>query len=296
MTLNKNMENVKSDLELTFNDKRIQMHEINSIQLDDIIKIYKRGKIEVVALRGLTCKFSKGEISVIMGPSGCGKTTLLNLIAGMDRPSAGKILINNENILDLSDRDLEKYRRYKIGYVFQFLNLIPVLSAYENIELPMLLVNKSRSGLKERVTELLKLVKLEDRLHHKPDELSGGEQQRVAIAMALANNADIILCDEPTGELDTESKHMVMNAIENILKNYPNKIIIIVSHDKEWIRIADRLYYITDGNISRELNKEEIKEEIGQILDVSGKGSLRELREKRKLLDSQIKEIERNNE
>jgi putative ABC transport system ATP-binding protein len=236
------------------------MKKVNSpgIIIDDLFKIYKRGKIEVVALRGLSCEFRRGDISVIMGPSGCGKTTLLNLIGGLDIPSSGKIIFERENISAKSERELEQYRKSKVGYVFQFMNLIPELNAAENIGLPLLLTNVPKKDRDMRVKELLSVVGLENRENHNPDELSGGEQQRVAIAAALAHNPDILLCDEPTGELDSESKYHIMGVLRNVLKKYPQKIILIVTHDSDLRKIADKLFFIKDGEISFELERGEI--------------------------------------
>ncbi|MCF2139456.1 MAG: ABC transporter ATP-binding protein [Candidatus Lokiarchaeota archaeon] len=230
-----------------------------SIQIDDAIKIYKRGKIEVVALRGLTCEFKAGEITVIMGPSGCGKTTLLNVIGGLDRLTSGRIFVNGVDIAQYTDREMEQYRRKKIGFVFQFMNLIPELTAEENILLPLELSKTLNKASKEFVNSLLDIVGLSERKTHRPDELSGGEQQRVSIAAALANNPDIILCDEPTGELDTASKRIIMELLHSVIKKFPEKTMIIVSHDPELKAIADRLYYIRDGAISHKFSKEELQ-------------------------------------
>ncbi|MHA1338897.1 MAG: ABC transporter ATP-binding protein [Promethearchaeota archaeon] len=228
------------------------------IIIDKVIKIYKRGKIEVVALRSLSCKFYAGEITVIMGPSGCGKTTLLNLIGGLDKPDSGRIIVDDVDITKLSDKEIERYRKEKIGYVFQFMNLIPELNAEENVGLSLMLANTPLKKRKQIVNSLLSLVGLQDRAHHKPDELSGGEQQRIAIAAALANNPEIILCDEPTGELDSKSKFSIMSLFHDIRNKYPEKLIIIVTHDMDLKRIADRLYFIRDGAISHKLSKEEL--------------------------------------
>lgn len=229
------------------------------IYLDDLIKIYKRGKIEVVALRGLSCEFKAGEITVVMGPSGCGKTTLLNMIGGLDRVNSGKIIIDGFDIAQFSNKQLEEYRRHKVGIVFQFLNLIPELTAEENIYLPLELAGMLGKPQKQFIQELLGIVGLESRKTHRPDELSGGEQQRIGIAAALANNPEIILCDEPTGELDTQSKKVVMQLLRSIIERFPNKVMIIVTHDATLKEIADRMYYIRDGEISYKFDREELQ-------------------------------------
>lgn len=270
------------------------------VHVEDVIKIYRRGKIEVVALRSLNCGFYSGEISVVMGPSGCGKTSLLNLIGGLDRPNSGAIIIDDENICKLDDRDLEAYRRQKIGYVFQFMNLIPEMTAAENIEMPLLLSKVPKKERRERVQDLLKLVGLLDRANHKPDELSGGEQQRIAIAAALSNKPEILLCDEPTGELDTASKMNVLDILRNVIEKYPNKVVIVVTHDLELKRIADRLFYIKDGQISHQLDKEQIKKsfdkESGAIMTRKGDMSklLEELRELEYIIKNKIEKIEKD--
>lgn len=229
------------------------------IIVDDLIKIYKRGKIEVVALRGLSCEFKAGEITVVMGPSGCGKTTLLNMIGGLDRANSGKIIVEGRDIAQFNNRQLEEYRRHKVGIVFQFLNLIPELTAEENVYLPLDLAGNLTSEQKKFINELLDLVGLQDRKTHRPDELSGGEQQRIGIAAALANNPDIILCDEPTGELDTQSKQIILRLLRSLIERFPNKAMIIVTHDPSLKEIADRMYYIRDGQISYQFNREELQ-------------------------------------
>jgi putative ABC transport system ATP-binding protein len=230
------------------------------IEIDDAIKIYKRGKIEVVALRGLSCKFKPGEITVIMGPSGCGKTTLLNMIGGLDRLNSGKIIVDGQDIAQITDIEVERYRRAKIGFVFQFMNLIPELNAEENISLPLELSGNLTQERKEFIQELLQIVGLDDRKTHRPDELSGGEQQRISIAAALANDPEIILCDEPTGELDSLSKKVVMDLLREVIEKFPNKTMIIVSHDPDLKAIADQMLYIRDGNISHTFSKDELKQ------------------------------------
>ncbi|MHA1673934.1 MAG: ABC transporter ATP-binding protein, partial [Promethearchaeota archaeon] len=242
------------------------------LQIDDAIKIYKRGKIEVVALRGLSCDFRAGEITVIMGPSGCGKTTLLNMIGGLDRLNSGKIIVNGEDIAQYTDYQVEQYRRSKIGFVFQFMNLIPELTAEENILLPLELSKTLTPQTAQFVESLLEIVGLTARKTHRPDELSGGEQQRVSVAAALANNPDIILCDEPTGELDTDSKQVIMTLLRSVIEQFPGKTMIIVSHDPELKAIADRMYYIRDGAISHKFSKEDLRELNGETQGVDGSG------------------------
>ncbi len=228
------------------------------IKIQDAYKIYKRGKIEVVALRGLNCEFHRGELTVIMGPSGCGKTTLLNVIGGLDRLNSGMIHIDGQNLAQFTDRQIENFRREKLGFVFQFSSLIPELTAEENVMLPIDLAGKLTAEKRKYIAELLDIVELTDRKTHRPDELSGGEQQRIGVAAALANNPDIILCDEPTGELDSVTKVLIMDLLRKIIDTYPEKTMVVVSHDPELRRIADRMYYIRDGRISHQFSKVEL--------------------------------------
>jgi len=239
--------------------KAVDLLEPEQILAKDLVKVYKQGKIEVVALRGLKTTFYPG-ITCIMGPSGCGKTTLLNLIGGLDKATAGKILVGEFDITKLNDKELDKFRRENIGFVFQMFNLVPTLTGEENIDLPMILVGKPKSERKNRVKELLALLRIEDRKHHRPDELSGGEQQRFAIAAALANNPKIILCDEPTGELDSKSRDNFLEALTQLIENYPKKIVIIATHDQNISKIADYIYIIEDGLITEELTKGELQD------------------------------------
>jgi putative ABC transport system ATP-binding protein len=252
-----------------------------SVKIKDLIRVYKTGKSEVIALRGLDLNVNDGELVAIMGPSGCGKTTLLNLIGGLDRPTAGSIMIGDVDIVNMSDADLVNYRREDVGFVFQFFNLVPTLTAYENIELPMRLAGKPGNERKERVKEILDLIDLKDRASHKPDELSGGEQQRVALGTALVNDPKLILADEPTGELDTKTGKEVLMLFKMLRDKY-NKTEIIVTHDRRISEFADRSLTIIDGLITSEESerekerkalheefqkeleeKEEIKKEVG---------------------------------
>jgi ABC-type lipoprotein export system ATPase subunit len=224
---------------------------LGDIIVKDLIKVYKIGKSEVIALRGLDCTIKEGQVLAIMGPSGCGKTTLLNIIGGLDRPTAGSVNIDGMNLVDLSDAELVKHRRERVGIVFQFFNLVPTLTARENIELPMRLAGKSSAHMKERTDSLLKLVDMQPRADHKPDELSGGEQQRIGLATALANDPPILLADEPTGELDTVTGHQILLLLKRLRDEY-KKTVVIVTHDRRIGEIADTIMTIVDGKITGE--------------------------------------------
>jgi putative ABC transport system ATP-binding protein len=222
---------------------------MSDIVIKDLIKVYKTGKSEVIALRGLDCTIKEGEILAIMGPSGCGKTTLINMIGGLDRPTAGSIVMNGKNLADITDVEQIAHRRQDVGIVFQFFNLVPTLTARENIELPLRLSDSSRQRVKERTDELIDLVGMRSRAVHRPDELSGGEQQRIGIAVALANDPPVLLADEPTGELDTETGQQVLNLFKKLRDEF-HKTIIIVTHDLRIAHIADRVMMIVDGKIT----------------------------------------------
>lgn len=186
---------------------------------------------------------------VVMGPSGSGKTTLLNIIGTLDKPTTGRALIDGEDIAKMNDKQLTKLRRYKIGFVFQFHNLIPVLTAFENVQLPLLTAGKGRIESEDRAGELLTRVGLKDRADHLPDELSGGEQQRVAIARALANSPRIILADEPTGDLDTTTGGEVVSIMYDMAKQ-EHAAVVAVTHDPNVAQRADRLLEMRDGRIT----------------------------------------------
>lgn len=222
---------------------------MTDIVVKDLIKVYKTGKTEVIALRGLDCIIKEGEVLAIMGPSGCGKTTLLNIIGGLDRPTAGSVKLDGVNLVDLDDAGLVKHRRERIGIVFQFFNLVPTLTAKENVELPMRLAGKKADYMKARTDEILKLVGMQGRASHKPSELSGGEQQRIGLAVALANDPPILLADEPTGELDTNTGHQILLLLKQ-LRDQQGKTIIIVTHDQRVGQIADTVMTIVDGRIT----------------------------------------------
>jgi len=243
---------------------------MSEVVCEDLIKIYKTGKIEVVALRGLNLNVSPGEFRAIVGPSGSGKTTLLNIIGGITKPTAGRVYVDGINIVDLPEKKLVEYRRRKVGFVFQFFNLVPTLTALENVELPMILAGMPREKRKQRAIELLRLVGLEDRMHHKPSELSGGEQQRVAIAAALANDPPLILADEPTGELDSVTSMQIAELFRKLHKEL-NKTVIVVTHDISVARLADRISRIADGVIVETFIPAEMKEGVKVELGVHEK-------------------------
>jgi putative ABC transport system ATP-binding protein len=226
----------------------------------DLIKIYRLGNVEVQALRGLSMEVKEGEMVSIIGPSGSGKTTLLNIIGGLDQATGGYVQVGDTVVTALSPSKLVEYRRKTVGHIFQTLNLIPTLTAAENVELPMVALGVPRSKRIQRVKELLEIVGLTERAHHKPDELSGGEQQRVAIAAALANDPPLILADEPTGELDTANAKIVVNYLCKVNKEL-GKTIIMVTHDPSVARAADRILRIEDGVIKMALAPSEVMAE-----------------------------------
>ncbi|MEM2839190.1 MAG: ABC transporter ATP-binding protein [Thermoplasmata archaeon] len=238
---------------------------MGDIVIKDLIKVYKTGISEVIALRGLDCAIKEGEILAIMGPSGCGKTTLLNIIGGLDRPTAGSVVVDGVSLVNLTSDGLVRHRREKVGIVFQFFNLVPTLTARENIELPMRLAGRDRSYRKTRTEELLKLVGMESRASHKPDEMSGGEQQRVGLAVALANDPPIILADEPTGELDTETGHQILLLFKKLRDEF-GKTIVIVTHDQRIGQIADTVMTIVDGRITGSISG---KDFVAKVLGAS---------------------------
>jgi len=218
------------------------------VELKNVTKIYEMGKIQVHALRGINLSVRKGEFIVILGPSGCGKTTLLNIIGGIDRPTSGEVIVNNIKITKLSEGELADFRRRNIGFVFQFFNLIPTLTAKENVMLSLELRGLTKFEIEEKAMELLSDVGLEKRANHFPSELSGGEQQRVAIARALAKDPPIILCDEPTGELDVNSGKAVLSVLKKVNEN-DGKTIIMVTHNTVIGEIGSRVIRLRDGKI-----------------------------------------------
>lgn len=222
-----------------------------AVVVKDLVKIYKLGRIEVQALRGLEMEVAEGEMISLIGPSGSGKTTLLNIIGGLDRASAGHVRVYDTDLASLSSSELVEFRRSTVGHVFQTMNLISTLTAAENIELPMVALGVQKVKRRDRVSELVDVVGLRDRMGHKPGELSGGEQQRVALAAALANDPKLILADEPTGELDTVNARVVVDYLSKVNEEL-GKTIIMVTHDPVVARAAHRILRIQDGVIKTE--------------------------------------------
>ena len=227
------------------------------IKIRDLVKVHSTGKIEVQALRGLNLDVSSGELVSIIGPSGSGKTTLLNIIGGLDKATAGTVKVGDKTVTGLSVSQLVDYRRKIVGHIFQNLNLIPTLTAKENVEFSLVASRAPRAKRKERVQELLGIVGLLDRADHMPEELSGGEQQRIAIAAALANNAPILLADEPTGELDTQNARIVVEYLVKVNREL-GKTIIMVTHDPSVARASSRILRIEDGLIKTSLAPSEV--------------------------------------
>lgn len=218
------------------------------IELDDVWKVYTMGKVDITVLRELHFHVNKGDFVAIMGPSGSGKSTTMNMIGCLDIPSKGRIYLKEHDISKLSESDLAQMRGKTIGFVFQQFNLIPTMTALENVTLPMIFQGSEESERKKIAMSLLELVGLKERATHKPTELSGGEQQRVAIARALANNPEIILADEPTGNLDSKTGTEVISMLRR-LHEKEGKTVVMITHDKNVAKNANRIIYLKDGKI-----------------------------------------------
>ena len=222
------------------------------IRIRGLAKSYHRGEQDIAVLLGIDLDVAAGEFVALMGPSGSGKSTLLNLIAGIDQPSAGTIQIGGVDIATLGEGELADWRAAHVGFIFQFYNLIPVLSAFENVELPLLLTGLSARQRRERVTQVLALVALSDRADHLPSELSGGQQQRVAIARALVGDPTLIVADEPTGDLDRATGEEVLSLLEQLVAEL-GKTIVMVTHDPKAAARAQRLVHLEKGVLVDEL-------------------------------------------
>lgn len=219
------------------------------VQVRGVSKSYYRDSLEIPVLRNISFDIPEGEFLALMGPSGSGKTTLLNLISGIDQPSGGDLMVAGENIAKMSEGQLAKWRSQHIGLVFQFYNLLPVLTAYENVELPLLLYKLSKSDRKKRVETALTIVGLGDRMDHYPRQLSGGQEQRVAIARAIVTDPTLLLADEPTGDLDKTSAEEIMTLLSRLNKEY-NKTIIMVTHDPRAAEKAKAIRNLDKGELA----------------------------------------------
>ena len=238
-----------------------------AVETVGLSKVYGEGSTTVHALRGVSLEFPDGEFAAIMGPSGSGKSTLLHLLGALDKPSSGRVIVGGTDLSGLSDKKLTLLRRERMGFVFQFFNLIPTLSAEENILLPALIAGEKAGKYSGRLDELLELVGLSARRTHRPDELSGGEQQRVAIARALVRNPDIILADEPTGNLDSTTGAGVLDLLKESAGRY-DQTILMVTHDPRAAAFADRVVFLSDGRVvdeARDPDPEGILERIKNL-------------------------------
>jgi len=218
-------------------------------KIENVTRIFKTGKVETQALRGVSLSIEKGEFTALVGPSGSGKTTLLQLMGCLDQPTSGRVFVNGKDVSQLNRSQRADMRRGTIGFIFQFFALIPTLSAYENIEMPLLLNGYSASQRRERVMELLESVDLGNRAHHRPDQMSGGEQQRVAIARALATHPVLVLADEPTANLDTDNGRQVMEIMQR-LNQETGTTFVFATHDPRVISFARRVVTLRDGRVS----------------------------------------------
>tara|TARA_B100000674_G_C37865086_1_gene926709 strand:+ start:140 stop:862 length:723 start_codon:yes stop_codon:yes gene_type:complete len=218
------------------------------IQIRNLTKSFTKGQSVITPLDSLSLEVSRGEFLALMGPSGSGKTTLLNLIAGIDTASSGELLVDSQNLGSLSRARLTKWRSLNVGYIFQLYHLVPILSAFENVELPLLLQPLTRSERRARVEAALDLVGLSDRIHHRPAELSGGQEQRVAIARAIVHDPKLLVADEPTGDLDGESASSILELLRSLSRDH-QKTIVMVTHDPRAAAVADRSLHLEKGQL-----------------------------------------------
>jgi putative ABC transport system ATP-binding protein len=237
------------------------------LEARNLAKTYETGGTKVLGLRGVDVSIERGEFVAIMGPSGCGKSTLLNLLAGLDRPTAGEVWLDGRRIDGLSETDLARLRRRKIGFVFQFFNLVPTLSAIENVELPLLLVGRRRREARRSANELMSDLGISGRAEAAPAELSGGQQQRVALARALANRPDVVLADEPTGNLDSASARDVLGLFREARSR--GQTLLLVTHDASVASAADRVITLRDGLVADETELAAARQ-VAPLLELQG--------------------------
>ncbi len=249
----------------------MQNGNANAVETVGLGKVYGEGSTAVRALEDVTLGFPNGEFAAIMGPSGSGKSTLLHILGALDKPTTGRIIVGGTELSGLSDKRLTLLRRERMGFVFQFFNLIPTLSAEENVLLPALIAGEKAGRYSERLDELLELVGLAGRRDHRPDELSGGEQQRVAIARALVRNPDIILADEPTGNLDSKTGAGVLQLLKESAARY-DQTILMVTHDPRAAATADRVVFLSDGRVADEARNPDADEILERIKTLESAG------------------------
>jgi putative ABC transport system ATP-binding protein len=243
------------------------MHENGAVVVaQDLARRYGEGDTAVEALRGVSLEVSRGQLSTVMGPSGSGKSTLMHILAGLDRPTSGSVQIDGTEITTLGDTDLTKLRREHIGFIFQFFNLLPMLTAEENVVLPLTIAGEKVD--KEWLEQLLGSVGLKDRRKHRPSELSGGQQQRVAIARALVSKPTVVFADEPTGNLDSKTGGEILELLRQAVQD-AGQTTVMVTHDARSASIADRILFLADGNIVRELPRSEPHEVIAAMEEIS---------------------------
>jgi len=240
-----------------------------TVRTIDVKRMYKMGAEEVHALRGVTVSINRGEYISIMGPSGSGKSTLFNMIGGLDKPSSGKVYIDEVDIAQLDSYELAWMRCHKIGYIFQTFNIIPVMTALENVMLPMIFAGLKTDEAQDKAAAILKRVDLGHRLMNKPQEMSGGQQQRVAIARAFANDPAIILADEPTGNLDLNTGKLIIELLRDLNKE-KGVTIISATHDHKMLAVSDRIIWIRDGVVDKIQNRADLKIEEGTIQGAAG--------------------------
>lgn len=232
------------------------------IIIKDVTKVYQMGKESIRAVNGISLRIRQGEVCCLLGKSGSGKSTLLNLIAGLEKPTSGQIIFNKKHIERMNEDQLADFRQKYVGFVFQSYNLLPTLTALENVTLPLIFKGVPVKERNERAMEMLKAVGLEERAHHKPSEMSGGQQQRVSIARAFINQPQVVFADEPTGNLDTKTTYEMMDLITGLAKEY-HQTLVIVTHDLELSEYADRIVMLMDGKIEK--IEERIPSEGGMV-------------------------------
>ena len=234
------------------------------VKTEDVVKEYRMGTNMVRALDGINIEIAQGEYISLMGPSGSGKSTLFNMIGALDGPTGGRVYIDGQDMSQLSRSQIAWFRCHRVGYIFQSYNLLPVMSALENVTLPMIFAGLSTRERSKKGEELLNLVGLGDRIHHRPDELSGGQRQRVAIARAFANDPTIILADEPTANLDTITGREIIDLIRDLNRG-KGVTVISATHDLKMLDVSDRIVDIRDGLVERIRNRDEIDIEVGEV-------------------------------